>query len=196
MKQILIASNNKGKIREYNYLLNKYGIEGISTYDYFGKEIDVVEDGTTYFENAFKKASEISNLSSDITIIADDSGFEVEAMHGEPGLYTSRFMKGIEREVINQAIIDNCKASNNFNCRYVTTLVLMYPDKTYSVFEGIVNGKVVTKPIGTNGFAFDPIFFYEPLRKTFAEISTEEKNRYSARGVAFKQLEVYLDMMK
>ena len=194
MKKVLIASNNKEKIRELNAMLSKYNIVGVGIYDYFGRDIDIVEDGKTYLQNAVKKATAMAEI-VDIPVIADDSGIEVEAMKGDLGVYSARFMKKHLQEIINNVIINNCKREKNYNCRYSAYIVIMYPDKSFSYGHGIMNGKIVTTPVGENGFAFDPIFFYEPLNKTIAQMTLEEKNTYSHRAIAIKQLEEFIKLL-
>lgn len=186
-KKLLIASGNKGKIIEISQLLSPYNIEVISA-----KEFNLVEPeetGSTFIENAEIKSRYYSD-STGLPALADDSGLCVEALGGDPGIYSARWageskdfsiaIKRVEKELGN---------SNNRKAKFVCALSFYLP-KTNSVenFEGEVEGNLTFPPRGTKGFGFDPIFIANGMNETFAEIHPDLKHSISHRAVAFNKL--------
>ena len=185
MKEIIIATNNKNKIREMKEKLAKFGIDVISQSE-AGINVDVEETGTTFKENAELKAEAIFNLLHK-PVIADDSGLCIDYLDGAPGIYSHRFAGegATDLDRINKALkeldgVPDEKRTARFKC------CVCYIDKNgvKHFFEETAEGIIGHEPKGTNGFGFDPIFHFEGGDRTFAEFSPEEKNAVSHRGKA------------
>ncbi len=191
--RIVFATKNEGKVREISEMLGQDNIEMISL-NHFQSFPEVVEDGQTYCENALKKARTISEFTGEITL-ADDSGLQVDALDGNPGLYSARYAgpKATDEEN-NGKLLDQLKdvpperRTASFHC----ALVLYYPDGRYVSFEAKWSGRIIDEFRGTNGFGYDPIFLADQLNKTAAELPPEIKNKVSHRGQAFEKLKHYL----
>lgn len=187
MKQIVVASTNKGKIREIKAMLEGIGIEVISIKDVLGYNPDVEETGKTFIENAVIKAETVMKMINKPTL-ADDSGLEVDALDKAPGIYSSRWMgEDTPYSIKNQAIIDQV-AGKERTARFICAMALAIPgEETITIqesFEGEINDRIE----GENGFGYDPIFYFPPLKKTSATMSMEEKNQHSHRAKALKKL--------
>lgn len=184
MKEIVIASNNKGKIKEAEDILNDYKIISM---EQNGVNIDVEEDGNTFEENAIKKAETISKELNGKLCLADDTGIEIEYLDGFPGVKTKRWLKGSDRER-NLAILEKLKGvpKEKRKISFVTAIALSNGDNTICEV-GKINGFVSENIRGENGFGFDEIFELEN-GKTLAEISDEEKNKISARKIALEKI--------
>lgn len=179
---MIIATNNQNKLKELKEILN---IDLKSLKDK-NIEIDVEENGTTFYENAYKKAKEIYELTKEATI-ADDSGLCIKALDDFPGVLTHRFLgENKTEEERNLALIEKTNEKDDRTAKVICNLVY-YDGKNIIVGEGVINGKIVTSPRGDNGFGFDPIFELE-TGKTLAELSKEQKNSVSARVLAAKDL--------
>lgn len=189
MKEIIIASGNKGKIREAQEILNEYNIVSIKD---IGLDIDVEEDGKTFEENAIKKAETIAKELNGKLCIADDSGIEIEYLNGFPGVHTKRWHNGTDRER-NLAIIEKLEGipREKRKIKFVTAIAVSDGKNTICE-KGIIEGHVVEKPRGDNGFGFDEIFELDN-GKTLAEISDEEKNKISARKIALERIRKKLE---
>ena len=195
MKKIVLASNNNGKIEEIKKILNDMNIEVFSLKE-MGIDIDVVEDGETFEENAKKKCSEIykeliKRKERDFIVIADDSGLEVEVLNNEPGVYSARYAgehgndkKNNEKLLLNLKDIPYEKRKARFICQ----LALINENNKYRAVTASVEGYILEKEKGFDGFGYDPLFYYEPLRKTFSEMTMEEKNKISHRGIALQKM--------
>ena len=184
MKEIIIASGNKGKIREAQEILNEYNIVSIKD---VGLDIDVEEDGKTFEENAIKKAETIAKELKGKFCIADDSGIEIEYLDGFPGVHTKRWHNGTDRER-NLALIEKLKKKKKEKRKIKFVTVIAASDGKNTICEkGIIEGYVTEKPRGDNGFGFDEIFELDN-GKTLAEISDEEKNKISARKIALERI--------
>ena len=183
-KQIIIASNNKGKIKEAQEILKDYEIISMSD---AGINIDVEEDQDTFERNAKKKAETIAKKLEGRMCIADDSGIEIEYLDGFPGVRTKRWFEGTDRER-NEAIIEKLKGvpHEKRKIKFITALTLADCKKTNTVI-GSMEGYVAECPRGENGFGFDEIFELEDGR-TLAELSADEKNEISARKKALENL--------
>ena len=183
-EEIVIASNNSGKIKEVREILDDYKIVSMKE---IGVEIDVDEDQDTFEKNAIKKAETISNELKGKKCLADDSGIEIEYLDGFPGVYTKRWHKGTDRER-NLAIIEKLKnvPKEKRKIKFVTAIALSNGNNTISAL-GIIEGYVAENVRGENGFGFDEIFELEDGR-TLAELTEEEKNKISARKVALEKL--------
>lgn len=187
MKEIIVASTNEGKIREIKAMLDQIGIEVKSLKDIFDEDIDIEENGKTFKENAFIKAQTICDRIHK-PVLADDSGLEVNALDGGPGIYSARFMgHDTSYDVKNQYIIDAVKGKDR-GARFVCAMALCIPDEEPILIEEYFNGEINDKIEGENGFGYDPIFYVPELHKTSAMLTLEEKNQYSHRAKALKKL--------
>ena len=184
LKEIVIASGNKGKIKEAQEILKEYKIIPMNE---IGIDVDVEEDQSTFEGNAIKKAEEIAKQLDGKMCIADDSGIEIAYLDGFPGVNTKRWHKGTDRER-NLAIIENLNGvpKENRKIRFVTAMAISDGVNTITAI-GEIEGYVAEKPRGNNGFGFDEIFELGN-GKTLAEISEKEKNEISARRVALELL--------
>lgn len=187
MKEIVVASTNEGKIKEIKAMLNEIGIEVKSIKDVFNEEIEIEETGNTFQENALIKAQTICDMIH-LPTLADDSGLEVDAMNGEPGIYSARFMgHDTSYDIKNQYIIDAVKGKER-GARFVCAMALCIPDEEPILIEEYFNGEINDCIEGENGFGYDPIFYVPELHKTSASLTLEEKNQYSHRAKALKKL--------
>ena len=187
MKEIIVASTNQGKIREIKAMLDSIGIDVLSIKDVFDKEIDIEENGKTFKENALIKAQAICDLIHK-PVLADDSGLEVNAMDGGPGIYSARFMgHDTSYDIKNQAIIDAVEGKDR-GARFVCAMALCVPEEEPILIEEYFNGQIHTCIEGENGFGYDPIFYVPELGKTSASLTLEEKNLYSHRAKALRKL--------
>jgi XTP/dITP diphosphohydrolase len=184
---LLIATNNKGKIKELQDLLKDTGIE-LVTPAQINLDLDVVEDGQTYAENATKKAVAFAQASG-LVSLADDSGLEVSALDGAPGLYSARYgspnggkLSDAERRAF---LIKNLRGkSYPWHARFHATIAIAVPNGEIHFAEGFCKGEIIPEERGTGGFGYDPIFLLSELGKTMAELTMEEKNRLSHRARA------------
>jgi XTP/dITP diphosphohydrolase len=187
--KIVFASSNEGKVREIREMLEGMGIELISLSNYAGVP-EIVEDGKSFQENALKKAKIISEFTGE-TVLADDSGLQVEVLAGEPGIYSSRYAgeKATDEEN-NTKLLTKLKniSQEKRTAFFVCVLVLYRRDGSYDYFEGKWNGQIIDERRGNNGFGYDPIFLVPELKMTAAELPAEIKNKVSHRGQAFAQL--------
>lgn len=187
MKEIIVASTNEGKIKEIRAMLSEIGIDVKSIKNVFEEEIEIEENGQTFQENALIKAQTICEM-IDKPTLADDSGLEVDAMDGAPGIYSARFMgHDTSYDIKNQYIIDAVKGKER-GARFVCAMALCIPDEEPILIEEYFDGEIYDHIEGENGFGYDPIFYVPELKKTSAQLSLEEKNQYSHRAKALKKL--------
>ena len=185
MNKLLIATNNKGKVKELQDLLKGTGLELITPAD-INLNLEVEEDGTTYAENAIKKASAFAHASG-LVSLADDSGLEVDALDGAPGLYSARYhpKPGANDADRRAYMLENLKGKlRPWKARFHATIAIAIPEKDVQVVEGNCLGEIIPNERGTGGFGYDPIFLLPELNKTMAELEMEEKNRLSHRAKA------------
>lgn len=192
---IVVATNNKGKLRELSEMLVGYNILGQSE---VGADIDVEETGTTYEENAFLKARAVREY-TDKYIIADDSGLEVDVLNGEPGLYSARYAG--DNTTPDQGMAKLLEKLEGYNpeektAHFISCIVLIEPNGREHSFYGRCDGLITDKKIGDKGFGFDPIFWFDEYGKTFAQLTADEKNAVSHRHKALEKLKAYLDTIK
>ena len=185
--KLIIASNNRGKIREYKDIFEPFGFQVLSQ----GEEdirLEVEETGATFEENAALKARAIHEISR-CCVISDDSGLEVEALGGEPGLYSARY-KGLETEHERRlAVLKGLEGSDNRRARFVTCICFIDDTGEEHLFTGTWNGEIACKEEGTNGFGYDPIFISEDGNgMTTASLPISFKETYSHRAKAVRQL--------
>lgn len=187
MTEIVLASRNKKKIIEFQSLLNEIFKEKIKvlSLDDIGFYGDIVETGETFEENAITKASVPASLG--YIGFADDSGLCVEALDGAPGVYSARFSGGSDEDN-NDLLLEKLSDKNNRSAKYVCTIACVFPDhKSDFVVRGECHGKILTERQGNGGFGYDPLFYYEPFGKTFAEVDLAQKNTVSHRGIAVRK---------
>ena len=186
MLEILIATNNLGKVKEIKDILNSPEIKILTMKD-FPDLPRVEEDGKNYQENAFKKAGKISEYTGKICL-ADDSGLEIDYLKGEPGIYSSRWGNSDEERINKVLRLLKNVPINKRNAKFICSAVLVFPNgKRYMVKEEC-KGSITFKPKGTHGFGYDPIFLVPEYNKTFAELGDEVKNRISHRGKAMRKM--------
>lgn len=187
INEIVLATGNKGKIREFSGLLE--GVFGriISLNDLESPPV-VVEDGATFRENALKKARAIAAYSGK-PALADDSGLAVDALGGRPGVYSARYAGegATDRDNVTK-LLTELGSNENRNARFVCVLALVTPDGSEITAEGACEGVILTEPRGEGGFGYDPVFFLPELGKTMAELPPELKNRLSHRARAAESL--------
>lgn len=191
---LIIASNNLGKITEYKNLLSKFGFEIYSQAEK-NINIEVPETGTTFEENAILKAQAIYNRTH-TCVLSDDSGLEIEALHNEPGIYSARY-KGLKTddEKIN-TILDSLKGQVNRTARFVCCICFIDKNGEKHLFKSIWNGTIAYEKAGKNGFGYDPIFIAEEANgQTTASLPVEFKETYSHRAKAVKMLIQYLEKL-
>ncbi|WP_301107594.1 XTP/dITP diphosphatase [Sporosarcina sp.] len=189
MKEILIATNNKGKAKDFEALFQPLGISVLTLKD-LEVGIDVEETGTSFVENAILKAETVSKLLNK-TVIADDSGLEVYALNGEPGVYSARYAgeptsdeANIDKLLSNLNDVPSAKRQARFCC----VLAIAGPTIETITFSGSCEGIIAAERQGANGFGYDPIFYVPEKERTMAELSAEEKGAISHRGAALRQL--------
>jgi len=187
--KLVFASKNKGKTRELKALLSGMNVDLLSLQDYPDAP-DIIEDGRTFLENALKKARVISGYTG-TTVIADDSGLEVDCLKGAPGIHSARYSgagatdeKNIHKLLEEMEGIPEEQRGAAFRC----ALVLYRTDGTSETFEGELRGTISLEPSGSEGFGYDPVFIVPEYGMTVAELDPETKNRISHRGKAFDKL--------
>ncbi|MBQ9832897.1 MAG: XTP/dITP diphosphatase [Clostridia bacterium] len=189
--KLIIASNNAHKVTEIKAILSPFFNE-IVTLKEAGIDIDVEENGTTFCENAVKKATEIlAAVPFADAAISDDSGLMVDALNGAPGVYSARFAgDGHDDEANNRKLVEMLKnvPQDKRTGRFVSAVALARREKDTLTAEGSVEGIILNEGRGENGFGYDPLFYYEPLNKTFAELTADEKNSLSHRKKALTAL--------
>lgn len=186
--KLVIATNNQGKVREIKEMLEPIGYEPVSLKD-AGIEIEVVEDGETFAENAHKKAKAVYDICR-CPVVADDSGLEVDFLGGAPGIYSARYAgEDATDEQRIQKILDELDGVDKSmrTARFVCSLYCIIDDDTEYSVRGTLEGFIGTEPLGHNGFGYDPIFMVDE-DTSVAMLSSEEKNRISHRAAAIKQL--------
>jgi len=194
MRMLLIATNNRGKMKEIQALLEGLELE-LVTPGQIGIELEVAEDGTTYAENAAAKAAAYARAAQLITL-ADDSGLEVDALGGLPGLHSARFVArpGATDADRRQALLERLRDKPRpWLARFRCWVAVVKPDGETRFSEGICPGEIIPEERGQNGFGYDPIFFLPELGKTMAELSMEEKNRLSHRARAVRAMAPWLN---
>lgn len=184
LTQLFVATQNPGKQLEFNAILNGVVSDVVFPDDTY---LEPEETGSTFAENAFIKA----NFSTRRPVLADDSGLEVAALDGKPGVHSKRFFPGSYEEK-NQALLKLLEGAADRSAQFVTVMCLIMPNEEPRYFEGIVRGSIAEAPRGTNGFGYDPVFIPEGSTKTLAELSTAEKNTISHRALALAKVVLYL----
>lgn len=189
MKTLTIATTNPGKIHEVRLALEDLPGWKIDPLPAGIPEID--ESGTTFIENATLKATHYSRFVEGLTL-ADDSGLCVKSLGNRPGVWTDRY--GATADTRNRRVLDELEGSPNRDAAFHCAFVVARSGLVAWTTEASLDGQIVMEPVGGSGFGFDPIFFVPKLRKTLAELTSEEKNRWSARGQALNELKRFLSM--
>jgi XTP/dITP diphosphohydrolase len=196
MLKVLIATSNAGKLRDFAGAASVHGIEvtGLPKFSFLPL---VVEDGKTFEENACKKAEEYSTYAPGEIVLADDSGIEIDALGGAPGVHSARYAAdephladaNTDDDLNNARVLRELKGvpTEKRTGRFVCVLVAARDGKKLAAFRGTAEGRILEAPRGTNGFGYDPLFYFPQIDKTFAQLSAEEKSKYSHRGEAFRQ---------
>ena len=198
MKRVLVATSNEGKIRDLVGAAKAHNI-AIATLPDFASLPSVIEDGPTFESNARKKAEHYSHYCEGEMVIADDSGLEVDALKGAPGVHSARYAAdelnphehagNSDDEANNARLLRELHdVPEEFrNGRFVCVIAVARNGHTLATFQGHAEGLILHAPRGFNGFGYDPLFFFPQIEKTFAELTAEEKAQYSHRGAAFRQ---------
>jgi XTP/dITP diphosphohydrolase len=205
--KILIATSNSGKLRDFAGAALRHGVEIVGLPN-FSSLPTVVENGLTFEENARKKAEEYSCYVAGEIVVADDSGLEIDALQGAPGVHSARYAApDLHNKKPHEADANTDDDANNARVlrelknipaeqrtgRFICVLAVARDGKTLTTFRGTAEGIILSAPRGTNGFGYDPLFYFPQIEKTFSELTAEEKSKYSHRGAAFRQ---FLDWCK
>ena len=189
--ELLVATNNMHKLQEIRKILSPFHITVYGMKDLNIDIGEVEENGSSYYENALIKARALQKVTT-MPIIADDSGLEIDALNGQPGLHSARFAEsfgGHDKAI--EYIINECNGKTR-SARFVCNIVLVNVEDKPLCFEAIVEGRIAESKLGTGGFGYDPVFIENTLNKRYAEMSEDEKNSVSHRGRALKKLLTYL----
>ena len=193
--KLVLASKNKKKLVEMNDILSQLGIQVCSEAE-AGVDVEVEETGTTFEENSLLKAKAVMEASG-LPAIADDSGLCVDALNGAPGVYSARYGgEGLDDAGRYRLLLENMRGQMPRTARFVSVITCCFPNGDVLTARGECPGTIAFAPMGEGGFGYDPVFFLPPLKKTFAQLSPEEKNAVSHRGKALElfraRLEEYL----
>ncbi len=193
--KVVLASKNKHKLVEISKITEKFGMELVLQSE-LGVDIDVEETGTTFEENSFLKAEAVMKAAG-LPALADDSGIAVDALNGEPGIYSARY--GFDESLDDwgrlQLLLKNTEAvpDGQRQAQFVCVITMVTPEGQVIQARGEIHGELTREPRGENGFGYDPIFFYPPAGMTTAEMASEDKNKVSHRGNA---LNVFYEKLK
>ncbi|MDD5169001.1 MAG: XTP/dITP diphosphatase [Syntrophales bacterium] len=193
MKRVVLATKNRGKIKEIEEILSGLPLE-IVPLDAYPAMPDIEEDGESFFANALKKAKAIAEYTKEAAV-ADDSGLTVDALNGRPGIYSARYAgaEATDEDNIRKLLNDlRGISAKDRQASFRCTIVLYEPDGRYHAFEGRWNGLIGETPQGTAGFGYDPVFYVPEMGLTAAEMAPGEKNRRSHRAQALEKLKIYL----
>lgn len=201
MRKIIFATGNEHKMTEVRMILAGLGMEILSQKE-AGIFADIIEDGSTFEENAWIKATEIAKIVRDIpawrdaVVLADDSGLEIDELNKEPGIYSARYMgEDTSYDVKNQSLIDRLDKVPDAQrtARFVCAVAAVFPDGSTEVVRGTMEGIIGHEIIGENGFGYDPIFFLPEYGCTSAQLTPEKKNELSHRGEALRKMRLIID---
>ena len=189
MTEIIFATGNKDKMREIREIMADCDVHIVSMKE-AGIRVDIVEDGTTFEENAKIKARAVA-AHTDAIVLADDSGLEIDYLNKEPGIYSARYLgEDTPYSIKNAEILKRCEGvpDEKRDARFVCVIACAYPDGTVDTATGIIEGKLAKEPKGENGFGYDPIFYLPERGMTTGEMEPEEKNAISHRGIAIRKM--------
>lgn len=193
MDRIIFATGNEGKMKEVRQILAKLNASVVSMKE-AGVNLDIVEDGDSFAENALIKARAVWAETKDV-VLADDSGLVVDYLGGEPGIYSARYMgEDTPYDIKNRAVIERLKDAKEEErtARFVCAIAAVLPDGTELVTEGVMEGMIAFEPAGSGGFGYDPILYLPEYGKTSAQLDAEEKNRISHRSRALEAMKMKL----
>ena len=188
--KVIFATGNANKMKEIREILGTEDFEILSMKE-AGINLDIVEDGKTFEENSLIKSRAIAQVSTDAIVLADDSGLEIDALNKEPGIYSARYLgEDTSYDVKNANLIERLSGvvKEDRSARFVCAVSAVFPDGTESVVRGTIEGYIGWKPMGENGFGYDPIFYLWDKDVSTASISPEEKNAISHRGKALRMI--------
>ena len=194
MRRLIFATGNEHKMVEIREILGELPVEILSMKD-VGIKADIVENGSTFEENALIKAKEVCKLAGEM-VLADDSGLEIDYLNGEPGIYSARYMgEDTSYRMKNQNLIDRLEGvpEEKRTARFVCAIAAAFPDGRSFVVRGTIEGIIGYEERGTNGFGYDPIFYLPERGVSTAEIPPEEKNSISHRGNALRKMKELLE---
>lgn len=190
--KLVLASRNPHKLAELRDILSAQGIEVILESE-AGVDVEVEETGSTFEENALLKARAVMEASG-LPAVADDSGLMVDALNGAPGVYSARYGgPGLDDTGRYRLLLENMRGMLDRRCKFVSCICCCFPDGGMVTARGECPGTVAYAPKGADGFGYDPVFFVPSLKKTFAELSTQEKNAVSHRGAALREFQKNLE---
>lgn len=191
--RLVFATGNQGKVNEFRQMLGEdYEILSLKDLDI---SVDIVEDGATFEENAIIKAKTVMEATGHM-VLADDSGFEIDCLNKEPGIYSARYLgEDTPYEIKNAELLRRCEGvpDEKRDARFVCVIACAYPDGTIDTATGVIEGKVAHEAKGEHGFGYDPIFFLPERGCTTGEMLPEEKNAISHRGIAIRKM---VDILK
>lgn len=187
MKELILATNNAHKVEEIKSILDDYKILTLKD---IGYHEDIIEDGTTFEENALIKARTIAKYSGKVAI-ADDSGLSVALLDGRPGVYSARYSAEQTDEKNIEKVLSELNGEKS-EAKFVSVIALVRPDGSEITFRGECHGEIIFEKRGNNGFGYDPIFYVPSLEKTFAELTPEQKNSISHRKESLEKFSKYL----
>ena len=193
--KIVFATGNENKMKEIRMILADLGMPIVSMKE-AGIDVDVVEDGTTFEENALIKATEIAKVAPNCIVLADDSGLEIDYLNKEPGIYSARYA-GVDTsyDIKNGLLLERLKGvpDEKRTARFVCAVAAAFPDGSTEVVRGTIEGIIGHEIAGENGFGYDPIFYLPEYGCTTAELSPEKKNELSHRGEALRKMRVIME---
>ena len=194
-EKFVLATHNPGKLKEMGAILAQFGVEVVSPRD-LGLTVDVEETGTTFAENAMLKAKTIC-AAAGLPAIADDSGLCVDALNGGPGVYSARYGgEGLDDKGRYMLLLNSLRGQSTRTAHFTCAIACAFPNGDTLTAEGRCDGTIAYAPMGEGGFGYDPVFFVPELKKTFGQLTAEEKSAISHRGRALEsfigKLETYL----
>lgn len=195
-KRIIFATGNQNKMKEIHMILSDLGIPIYSMKE-AGIDIDIVEDGSTFEENAMIKAKAIAKLLPEDIILSDDSGLEIDYLDKAPGIYSARFAgTDTSYDIKNQMLLDKLKGvqDERRTARFVCAVAAVFPDGTSETVRGTIEGIIGHEIAGENGFGYDPIFYVPEYGCTTGEMDPDKKNELSHRGIALREMRNILEV--
>jgi XTP/dITP diphosphohydrolase len=205
MRRILVATSNAGKLRDFAGAAAQRDVEVVGLPNFSSLPV-VAEDGLTFEANAKKKAEAYSRYVQGEIVVADDSGLEIDALVGAPGVHSARYAadephkadSNTDDQANNARVLRELKGvpTKERTGRFVCVLAAARDERTLATFRATAEGVILDAPRGVNGFGYDPLFYFPSIQKTFAELTAEEKAQYSHRGAAFRQLLVWIAQME
>ena len=194
-RKIIFATGNENKMREIRMILSDLGMPILSMKE-AGICVDVVEDGSTFEENALKKATEIAKTVDNCIVLADDSGLEIDYLNKEPGIYSARYAgEDTSYDIKNNLLLSRLEGvpDEKRTARFVCAIAAAFPDGTTEVVRGTIEGRIGYEIAGENGFGYDPIFYVPEYGCTTAQMSPEKKNELSHRGNALRAMKIIME---